>query len=149
MARGPEWIDHVDQLRQEMERLMEHFSTRKPPAIHFSPHVWEPHVDVVEADEHVIVIVDLAGLTREDIELSVMPDALTLRGERRDAVPQGDHRYHQMEIPRGKFQRVITLPSFVSPDDSTATIDDGLLRVTMPKQVQAPASHEFKVRITP
>ena len=82
-ARREEWPPRIDELQREMERFFNRLNTGKRPRVQFSTAAWSPHIDVYEADDSAVVLVDLAGVPREEIQIEVEHNHLTLRGERR------------------------------------------------------------------
>src|SRR6266542_3637866 len=97
------WSGNLDELQREMERYLAHISQRKPRTVIFSQRAWQPAVDVYETKESIVAIVDLAGVVEEEIQLVVARDALTVRGERREAAPSVERTYSMLEIPFGPF----------------------------------------------
>lgn len=94
---------------------------------------WAPPVDVVECGDHICVLAELAGMIREDIDVSAEPKRLTLSGRRELA---SDHRptaVHQLEVARGTFRRIIELPCPIETSGVKATYSDGMLHVILPK----------------
>jgi len=80
------------------------------------------------------VMVELAGVNREEIEVTVDRDTLTLRGSRGNTRSgQARQRYYIMEINVGPFERTLDLPVKVNTEGVTAEYDNGFLRVTLPK----------------
>lgn len=89
---------------------------------------------------------ELPGLSEEDIEITVADGILTLSGEKHEAADRTDKGVTISERRYGSFSRQIRLPSDVDPDRVTATIDKGVLTVTMAKDVEASA-RERKIAI--
>ncbi|MEA2642742.1 MAG: hypothetical protein QOF51_4136 [Chloroflexota bacterium] len=127
------WIGNLDDLQREMERYLQHMAQKKPPTVGFSQRAWQPALDVYETKDAVVAVVDLAGVTLEDIDLVVARGSLTVRGERKPTGERTDRRYSVLEIPHGPFERSVQLPATVSPEASTAAYRAGFLEVTMPK----------------
>jgi len=127
------WSEVIVNMQKEMERLMGDFVTRKPPMVRFSPRTWEPSVDVYETDSEVVILVELAGVKEEEIEVVVDSNVVVIRGDRKD-IKQGIRRtYSQMEILWGPFERRITLPATVNSSQVKAFYDSGFLEVVLPK----------------
>ena len=103
-----------------------------------------PAVDVEERADELVLTADLPGFDAEAIEVALEDDVLTLRGEIEEPGDADDRRYHVRERRLGRFQRSFTLPVAVSADGITATLDNGVLRVRMPK---APESIGRTIRI--
>lgn len=130
------WLSNVYVIEKEMGRLLDYFGSSKPPKVHFAPGVWGPAIDVYETEEELVVLVELAGVRREDIELVADSTTLVVRGERRES-PSGKRRsYSQMEIPKGPFERVISLPTAINPDQTRAYWENGLLEILLPKLLE-------------
>jgi len=128
-----DWSEVVVNMQREMGRLMDEVVSRKPPAVRFSPKTWQPAIDVYETDSEVTVLVELAGVKEDEIEVTIHNGVLTIRGERKD-VKQGIKRtYSQMEILWGPFERDITLFAHVDMDRVKAFFEAGFLEVVLPK----------------
>jgi HSP20 family protein len=99
---------------------------------------WVPAVDVVENDQHELVLTaELPGVKKEDIELKVENNTLTIRGERKRAFETKEDGYHRVERAYGSFVRSFTLPQTVSTDGIKADFKDGVLTVTLPAREEA------------
>jgi len=130
-----DWLENIDSMQREMEQLLDQFATRKPPSVRFSPRAWEPAIDMYETPQAMVVMVELAGLRQEDIDITVHAKTLVIRGERRES-QEGDKRtYYQMEIFKGHFERGILLPVAVDIDQTKASYHDGILEIVLPKHI--------------
>ena len=139
-----DWTREILNVRQEMERFFGDFATRKPPSVRFSPRTWEPAVDVYETTEEIVVLVELAGMEQEEIEVEVSAKTLLVRGHRKD-VKQGIRRsYYQMEVLWGPFERSIVLPMAVDASQTKAFYESGLLEIVLPR---LPEGQTRQVRI--
>ena len=100
---------------------------------------WDPPMDVYETPARYVVTAELPGLTREQIELAVQDNRLTIRGVRPGAGPETPSRhYHQVERGHGSFQRTFEFIDAVDQNGIAADLRDGVLTVTLPKIVTAP-----------
>ncbi len=130
----PDRPSELDAMQQQMERLLDYVLQQKRQPAFLSPPAWQPYVDMCESQETVYVLVELAGVKREDLNLTITPETLTIRGER-VAHNRGQQIVcHQLEIPYGTFERVIRLPPGLNIGQITASSRDGLLEITIPKQ---------------
>ena len=128
-----DWSELVINLQKEMERLMDDFATRKPPMVRFSPKTWEPSVDVYETENEVVILIELAGVKEDEIEVAVDNKIVTIRGDRKD-IKRGIRRtYSQMEILWGPFERNIPLTTNVDVSQVKAYYESGFLEVVLPK----------------
>lgn len=135
MAMLRDWFGELTFVHQEMERLLDDFSRRKPPPCQFSLRIWEPAVDVCETSTQVIVTVELAGVSRDNLEVKVDRQKLYLRGERGEPNQEERCSCHRLEIYWGPFERTVPLPCPVEADSARATFHSGLLEVTLSKSV--------------
>jgi len=128
-----------------MERLLDYLGSSKPPRVTLA-RLWEPSVDVYETGREVVVVVELAGVKREAIELVVSGNAVHLRGERRDTGQAGERTYYRMEIHKGSFEKTVHLPAAVDPEKTRASYEDGLLVIVSPK-VAAGTTHRLIITV--
>ena len=96
-------------------------------------HSWRPHTDVYETVNEILVIMDLAGVKREEIHLEVGRKTIKIFGKRDQQALFGKTRYRLAEIPFGYFERQLVLPAAIDGDKVEATYKDGLLEIRMPK----------------
>jgi HSP20 family molecular chaperone IbpA len=95
--------------------------------------VYQPSLDVRESPEHLLILADLPGLTRSDVEVTVTEDRLVICGEReRDACP-GEDLTHVKERPFGTFHCALPLPPGLDLDRAAASLVHGVLTVRVPK----------------
>ena len=100
---------------------------------------WAPNVDIYENQDHLILEADLPGMNRDDIDLSIENNVVTLRGERKfEKKDEGDN-FHRVERSYGSFTRSFTLPQTVSAEGAQADFKNGVLRVTFPKREEVKA----------
>lgn len=135
----------IYRLRNEMDRLFDDAFQgfpRRTPGRWLAPSF--PAVNVWEDADNVYLEAELPGLKLDDIELFIMGDELTIKGERRH-VDEEEVAYHRKERGTGCFSRVFRLPVGVDADKVEATLRDGVLAVTMPKAAEAkPCKVEVK-----
>ena len=100
---------------------------------------WSPNVDIFENKDQIVIEAELPGMNREDFDLSVENNVLTLYGERRfEKKDEGDN-YHRVERSYGSFSRSFTLPQTVSAEGANAEFRNGVLRVSLPKREEVKA----------
>jgi HSP20 family protein len=97
---------------------------------------WTPALDLYQDSDNVIAVVELPGMRKEDIEISLHDGTLTIAGERKSETSNGE-RVERTERYVGKFCRSITLPVRVDASKVSATYRDGILTVTLPKAEEA------------
>jgi HSP20 family protein len=99
---------------------------------------WIPPVDIFENEKQEIVLrAELPGISKDDIDLRVENNTLTLKGERkRDAEVKTD-QYHRVERSYGTFSRSFSLPSRIDSEQVHADFRDGVLTITLPVKEEA------------
>ena len=100
---------------------------------------WMPSVDIYENKDQIVLEAELPGMNREDFELTVENNVLTLRGERRFEKKDETDNYHRVERSYGQFSRSFTLPQTVSPETASAEYKNGVLRVVLKKREEVKA----------
>lgn len=125
-------------MQDRMNRMFGDFYGRRLDDDVMSRGDWVPAVDIYENDKHEIVIrAEMPGMKREDIELRVENNTLTLRGERKREAEVRDEQYHRVERASGAFVRSFSLPSTVDAGHVSAEYKDGVLSVTLPLREEA------------
>jgi HSP20 family protein len=90
-------------------------------------------VDVYETDRDIVVQATIAGVRKEDLEISLHNETLTVRGRRRQRQDVPDQQYFYRECYWGDFSRTIILPVDVKNNDVNATLENGVLTILLPK----------------
>ena len=106
---------------------------------------WEPPTDVIVTMEEVIVIVDIAGMDSDTINIVTDGSKLRIGGVRGSSCCDGRKQYQQIEIQIGRFAREIDLPVPVDHEKTTARYDRGMLEVRIART--DPSSRARKVEI--
>jgi HSP20 family protein len=109
-------------------------------------HDWSPSVDVSETDKEYLIKVELPGVDKQDVKVSIHEGVLTIQGERKLESEEKNKKYHRVEREYGRFARSFVLPENVDETSVGASHKDGLLNVTLGKVEQAkPKAIEVKV----
>lgn len=129
------WAPQTDFVRNRIGRLFdEAFNDFLVPAQeNVSTRDWMPPVDIRETEEALILHAEVPGLTKEDLEITVEQNVLTIAGERRFEKDVKEESYHRRERVYGRFSRAFSLPANVRADKVEATVQDGMLTVSLPK----------------
>jgi len=99
---------------------------------------WQPPADVYETEKAIVVRLELAGVSPGEVQVSVDGDVLRIRGRREPRVDADAQRLHQMEIAFGAFERAIRIGIPFERERVSAQLEDGFLRVTLPKRSTGP-----------
>lgn len=100
----------------------------------YDERAFNPACEVVEAEEHYMMSVDLPGMRKEDIQINVTDNILTISGERkREFASDKKDRVQRFEKSYGFFKRSFTLPATIDAEKVEARYEDGVLEVYLPK----------------
>jgi len=101
--------------------------------------VWSPSVDVRETKDEIVVSIELPGIRREDVTLTVENGMLSVSGEKKQEFEQGKAGgdYHLIERTYGRFERSFTLPRTVDQQKVKAAFENGVLNITLSKVPEA------------
>lgn len=120
--------DALDRLFDERFRGGSEWNTATTPAI-----------DMYQTDKDVVVHASLPGVKPEDVDISILGDTLTVKGEMKSEQNVDRDNYYYQERRYGTFSRTLTLPMAVEADKAEAKFDNGVLTLTLPKSEQAKA----------
>jgi HSP20 family protein len=134
-------IREIDSLQGEMNRLFSSFfetpATRGGGNGSATARRWIPAMDLIETGEHFVLKADLPGIDEGDVNIEVENNVLTVSGERKTAHEEKHEGYYRLERATGAFSRSLTLPEGIDPENVTATFDNGVLEVRVPKPAEA------------
>jgi len=126
------WIDMV---ASQGERAIDAFGMRPPGK------PWVPHADVVEFEEQVVVHVDLPGVDPQTVEILLVGNMLTVKGNQPTPPSRAGETVHRRERPTGTFSRSIALPVAVDAEKVSADSKNGVLTVTLAKEERVKPRH--------
>ncbi|GMU92907.1 MAG: hypothetical protein AMXMBFR4_19650 [Candidatus Hydrogenedentota bacterium] len=122
----------LTQLMEQLRAMMD--DVRGTPYVeHLRSATWQPPVDVYEAEDCVIVVVELPGVDKQDIDLVVLSGVLRITGVRKKPLPENTRHVYQLEIPYGRFARFLKLPCGVDDSGIRAEYREGYLVVHCPR----------------
>ena len=127
-------FDRFSMLQSELERL---FDFSRPTRDSGLVGAWTPALDVHEDKDHYFVNVEVPGMKKEEIEISLHGGVLTVSGERKKESESEEGGMFRSERYFGKFQRSVTLPAAVDDAKVKATYKDGILIIALPKAEEA------------
>lgn len=132
-------------LRDAMDRIFEESVIR--PRNWLAPDGEGVPIDVYESNGDVVVKATIPGVKPEDIDISVMGDVLTIKGEYKEEEKVEKENYYRRERRQGAFTRSISLPTEVVVDKANAEFEAGVLTLTLPKSEEVkPKTIEVKAK---
>lgn len=142
------WASDLWNMQREINRLFDNFfrgGVQDDGSLGLS--YWMPAVDIAEHDNEFVVKVELPGVSKDDVKVTLESNILTIRGEKKQDRETKNENYHRLERTYGSFQRSFTLPSSVRSDKIEAVYKDGILTITLPKAEEAkPKLIDVKVK---
>jgi len=143
LARWNPFRELID-VRDDFDRIVDRI---------FRPELdlWEgqtkaPLVDIYEENDAIVVKAEIPGLKKEEIDISISDDAITLSGKKKDVKEVKKENFYQKEIREGSFLRTLSLPCRVDREKVKASYKDGMLEVILPKSPEE-KKKEIKVNI--
>ncbi len=146
LSRWDPFSELVD-MRKEMDRLFANLFGGAPVTVAEPNGVWAPAVDIQETKDSFLVKAELPGMKQEDIQITIVDNTLTLKGERRQENEVRNGGFTRIERAYGTFQRALALPSVVDADKVKAKYKDGVLEIELPKKEEAKPK-EIKVQVS-
>ena len=120
-------------IQQRMEKMLDNIFDEMRPTMFSAEQVWKPPVDIYETAEEIVVVVEIAGMRRKDINVTMENDLLKISGVRPDYSPSTKMKLHQMEIDYGKFERIVKISLPIDTNHISAKYKEGFLQITLPK----------------
>ena len=128
----------MDQMQDRINRIFGDAYTRRHDDDLTQRGEWFPAVDIYEnANQEIVLKAELPGIVREDIDVRVENNTLTLRGERKRDTEVKQEQFHRVERSYGGFSRSFSLPSRIDTDQVRAEFKDGVLAITLPVKAEA------------
>lgn len=93
---------------------------------------WAPQIEIAQRQNEFVICAELAGVRREDVQVEVRNDRLTIEGERRQEPPHEPREMRSTERSYGRFYREIALPPGADANAASAAMHDGMLEITVP-----------------
>lgn len=122
MRSNPQW--------QQMQEMRNRLLQDEPES---TPRLWAPTVDVAETPDEIVLEAELPGMKRDDIDIQLNGDTLTLRGERKFEQSQRGEQYHRIERQYGAWQRSFQIEVPIDAQKVSANYEHGVLTVRLPK----------------
>jgi HSP20 family protein len=142
------WPSDFFGIQREINRVFDNFIRGGVQADeNFAASYWTPAVDIVEQENEYVVKMELPGVNKDEVKISLESNILTIKGEKKQEKEEQSKNLHRIERSYGSFQRSFTLPTTVKSDKIDAVFKDGVLSVSLPKAEEAkPKQIEVKVK---
>lgn len=137
--------DNFDELGYKLEKTIEDMFRSMNPIFSLSECAWKPQMDIYEIPGTIIIIAEIAGVNKENLEIEISSKAVKIHGYRIELPRVENTKYRLAEIQYGKFERILFLPAPIDTDKVTASYQNGFLQISLAK---LPPAKIHKVPIT-
>lgn len=125
--------DTFEQMQEDFDRFFEHYAHAKRTTMLSYDTRWSPPSNIYDAGDSIRVLIEIAGIDREALDLRIEEGKLVLRGTRSDPEQPAMGRYQQMEIAFGEFELEVPLTVPVDAESAQAWYHNGFLSIQLPK----------------
>jgi HSP20 family protein len=131
-----------EQMSKQFETAADRWGTGLEP---WTQGMDQPRVDVAEDDEQYVIVADMPGFGKDDIEVYVTDQTLAIEGEQSSETVAGDADYIQQERSHTSLSRRIALPSDADTEDVSASMEDGVLTITIARAEPLESGHQIDI----
>jgi HSP20 family protein len=128
------FVDSQEGVEPEFRKTLEDMLRAVNPRFTLSRHRWRPHIDIYETAEEIVILAEIAGIRREEINLEIGSRTVKIAGIREGGPRGEDASYRLAEIPCGYFERSLALPALIDTESAVAVYRDGLLEIRLTKR---------------
>jgi len=148
LERQEDRFDPFVSFRREVDRMFDDFfngSLARFPG--FEPlRAMAPSIDVEDTDKEIVITAELPGLDRNDFDVTLSGDVLTIKGEKKDEREDNNGGVQYFERRFGSFSRSIRLPFEAGEEKVDASYDKGVLKIRVPKPADSAKARRIEVR---
>ena len=137
--------DNFDQLGSRIEKTIEDMFRSMNPIFSLSDSTWKPQMDIYETPGEIIILAEIAGVNKENLDVEISNKAVKIHGNRTELPRVENAKYRLAEIQYGKFERILFLPALIDTDKVTASYLNGFLQIRLAK---LPPNETHKIPIT-
>jgi HSP20 family protein len=134
-------LRNLRNLKREFQHFADDFLGDEPV---WEGNYWRPSVDMIENDDAYLIAFELPGMKKEDINIQVRENTLTISGDRKPFTE--DKNYFRSEFLYGPFNRSVTIPGEINRNKVNAKYQNGILFITLPKKEEAKVK-EIKIEV--
>ena len=131
-------------LGSNLEKTIETCLRSMSPAFTLAERSWKPPMDMNETPEEIVIVAEVAGVEKDDLEVEISSKAVRIRGNRIARHCTDETTYRLAEIQYGRFERILYLPAPIDPEVVSAGYTNGLLEIRLAK-VPIEKSHKIPI----
>ncbi len=134
-----------DQLRSKFEKNFDEVFRAMGPRFSCADCSWSPPMDIYETKEEIVILAEVAGVNKEDLDIEINSKAVKIGGRRHDLPRKENATYRLAEIQCGRFERILFLPTPINTEEVSASYVDGMLQIRL---ARLPMDKTHKISIT-
>jgi len=140
-------FDEIRRIQEEMDRMFSSIYTKPSlPSKGIKPFNYrEPLLDVVDRGKELLVQAELPGINKEDIEIDINEDTLTIKASKKKLITEEKEGYFYQERDYAGYYRTVPLPTKVDPDKVKAKCNNGVLEIILPKISEEVSRKKIKI----
>ena len=127
------FLDDFGQMGSKFEKSIEDMFRSMSPGFTLAERSWKPSMDMSETPEEIVIVAEIPGIEKEDLEVEISSKAVRIKGRRLAKYCTENTTYRLAEIQHGRFERVLYLPSPIDPEVVSASFQNGLLEIRLAK----------------
>jgi HSP20 family protein len=124
---------NLEHVHSRLQRTIDDMFQQVKPMLVLPEQTWRPQMDMYETPQEIMILVNVPGVEKQDLEVEVDRKAIKITGCRQEMARVPGMKYHLAEIDFGRFERVLFLPFPVNPENAQATYANGVLKITIAK----------------
>ena len=125
--------DDFSHLSSKFEKTIDDMFRSMSPGFTFAERTWRPPMDINETPEEIIIVAEIAGVDKDDLEVEISNKAVRIQGNRYAKHCSANSTYRLAEIQYGNFERTIFLPAPIDPEVISAAYSNGFLEIRLAK----------------
>ena len=127
------FLDDSGQIGSKFEKTIEDIFRSVSPGFTLAERAWKPPMDMNETPDEVIILAEVPGVDKEDLDVEISSKAVRIQGNRIARHCSHNATYRLAEIQYGKFERILFLPAPIDPEVVSAAYQNGLLEIRLAK----------------
>ncbi|MBT8331262.1 MAG: Hsp20/alpha crystallin family protein [Deltaproteobacteria bacterium] len=120
-------------LGSDLEKTIEDMFRSMSPAFTLAERSWKPPMDMNETPEEIVIVAEVAGVEKDDLEVEISSKAVRIKGNRIARHCTDETTYRLAEIQYGRFERILYLPAPIDPEVVSAGYTNGMLEIRLAK----------------
>ncbi|MGY6661039.1 MAG: Hsp20/alpha crystallin family protein [Glycocaulis sp.] len=138
------WPEDIETMRDDVEHWMSERMRAFPGLSDGSAFMAE--MDMSETNGEIELAFDVPGFRKEDLELDIESDRVSVRGQRHSEKEKKGRNFLRLERVNGEMERSVRLPCEIDPEKSEAQLSDGVLTITLKKAVKSAPAHRVEIK---